>query len=46
MTDGDGVEEGKTTGVVVPDSLGEGEDGVTDGERVEDGETTGVVVPD
>ena len=32
--------------VVVPDSLGDGDDGVTDGEGVEDGETTGVVVPD
>ena len=45
VTEGEGVEDGKTTGEVVPDSIGDGEDGVTDGEGVEEGETTGVVVP-
>ena len=37
MTEGEGVDDDKTTG---------DEDGVTDGEGVEDGETTGAVVPD
>ena len=37
MTEGEGVEDDKTTG---------DEDGVTDGEGVEDGEMTGTVVPD
>ena len=37
MTEGEGVEDDKTTG---------DEDGVTDGEGVEGGETAGAVVPD
>ena len=44
VTDGKRVEDAETTGVVVPDSIGE--DGVTEGEGADDCETRGVVVPD
>lgn len=44
VTDGEGVEDCATTGEVVPDWIGDSDDGVTEG--VEDCETTGVVVPD